>query len=75
LHREEHVVRAQQRLRVLIRDLLTEGARTRNIRDDVAPEELVSYCLSALAAAGDLPSEAAVRRLVKVTLDGLRPPR
>jgi AcrR family transcriptional regulator len=35
--------------------------------------ELASYCLPALAAAGSLPSEAAVRRLVKVTLDALRP--
>jgi hypothetical protein len=75
LHREEHVVRAQQRLRDLVRDLLTEGAQTGDIRDDVAPEELASYCLSALSAAGDLASEAAVRRLAKVTLDGLRPPR
>jgi hypothetical protein len=44
-------------------------------RRDVAPDELAVYCLNALAAAGDLPSEAAVRRLVTVTLDGLRPAR
>ena len=75
LHREEHVVRAQQRLRGLIRELLTEGARAGDIRDDVVPEELATYCLNALAAAGDLPSEAAVHRLVTVTLDGLRPQR
>ena len=75
LHREEHVARAQQRLRDLIRDLLTEGTRTGDVRNDVAPDELAGYCLNALAAAGDLPSEDAVRRLVTVTLDGLRPPR
>jgi hypothetical protein len=44
------------------------------VRDDVEPEELATYCLHALAAATSLSSEAAVRRLAKVTLDGLRPP-
>ncbi len=72
LHRGEHVARAQQHLSDLIRDLLTEGAETGDIRDDVAPDELASYCLYALAAASSLPSEAAVRRLVAVTLAGVR---
>jgi AcrR family transcriptional regulator len=72
LHREEHVVRARRQLRDLLRDLLTEGAQGGAIRGDVAPDELAGYCLHALAAAGDLASEAAVRRLVGVTLDGLR---
>ena len=75
LHRGEHVARAQQQLRDFIRDLLTEGARTGDLRDDVAPDELASYCLHALTAASSLPSKAAVRRLVSVTLAGLRPPR
>jgi AcrR family transcriptional regulator len=74
LHRGKHVARAQQELRRLIRDLLTEAAATSDVRDDVAPDELASYCLHALAAAGSLPSNAAVRRLVAVTLTGLRPP-
>jgi AcrR family transcriptional regulator len=73
LHRDEHVARAQRRLRDMIRDLLTEGAETGDLRDDVAPDELASYCLNALTAAGSLPSKAAVRRLVMVTLAGLRP--
>jgi AcrR family transcriptional regulator len=75
LHRDEHLARAQQQLRTMIRDLLTEGARTGDLRGDVAPDELASYCLHALAAASDLPSRAAVRRLVTVTLAGLRPVR
>jgi AcrR family transcriptional regulator len=75
LHRGEHADRAQQHLTHIIRDLLTEAADTGHIRGDIAPEELAGYCLSALAAANSLPSEAAVRRLVTVTLDGLRPPR
>ncbi len=74
LHRGEHVTRAQQQLKNLIRDLLMEGAETGDLRDDVAPDELASYCLHALTAASSLPSKAAVRRLVTVTLAGLRPP-
>jgi AcrR family transcriptional regulator len=73
LHRDEHLVQAQQHLTDIIRDLLSEAAETGDVRGDVAPEELASYCLHALAAASTLPSEAAVRRLVTVTLAGLRP--
>jgi len=40
----------------------------------IAPDELAGYCLHALTAAGNLPSEAAVRRLLAVTMAGLRPP-
>ena len=75
LHRDGQVARAQLQLRAMIRDLLTEGAESGELRDDVAPDELASYCLHALAAASSLPSKAAVRRLVTVTLAGLRPPR
>lgn len=73
LHRGEHVARAHQQLRGFIQDLLVEGAATGELRDDVAPDELASYCLHALTAASTLPSQAAVRRLVMVTLAGLRP--
>jgi AcrR family transcriptional regulator len=73
LHRDGQVARAQQQLRHMIRDLLAEGAETGGLRNDVAPDELASYCLHALAAASSLPSKAAVRRLVTVTLAGLRP--
>jgi AcrR family transcriptional regulator len=75
LHRDEHLARARQHLVEMIRDLLAEAARSGDIRDDVAPDELASYCLHALAAAGSLPSTTAVRRLVTVTLAGLQPPR
>jgi AcrR family transcriptional regulator len=73
LHRGDTVARAQQQLIDLFRDLLTDAVNTGHIRDDVAPDELARYCLHALTAAGDLPSEAAVRRLVAVTLDGCAP--
>ena len=74
LHRGEHVALAQQQLSDLIRELLAEGAAAGELRDDVAPVELASYCLHALTAAGSLPSKAAVRRLVRVTMAGLRTP-
>jgi len=74
LHRDRRIPRAEQQLRAMVRDLLTEGAESGDLRDDVAPDELASYCLHALAAAGSLQSKAAVRRLVTVILAGLRPP-
>jgi AcrR family transcriptional regulator len=74
LHRDEQVARAQQQLRDMFRDLLSEGADAGDIRDDVAPDELASYCLHALTAASNLPSKTAVRRLVTVTLAGLHTP-
>ena len=74
LHRGAHVARAHQQLGDFVRDLLREGAASGQVRDDVAPEELASYCLHAVAAARHLPSKAAVRRLVGVILAGLQPP-
>jgi hypothetical protein len=53
---------------------LTQGAASGDVRDDVAPEELASYCLHAITAATSLSSKAAVRRLVSVILAGLQPP-
>jgi AcrR family transcriptional regulator len=75
LHRDEHIAQARQHLTDIIRELLSEAAQTGDIRGDISPEELASYCLHSLTAAGNLPSEAAVRRLVRVTLAGLRPPQ
>src|SRR5947199_1956518 len=42
LHRGEHVSRAQQQLSDFIRDLLTEGAKAGDFRDDIAPGELAT---------------------------------
>ncbi len=75
LHSGEHVARAEQQLIDLIRDLLAEVAKEGTLRKDVTPDELAKYCLHALAAASRLPSKAAVRRLVTVTLAGLRASR
>ena len=73
LHRGEHIMRARQQLHDFITALITEGAAAGDIRADIAPRELATYCLHALTAAGGLPSKDAVHRLLAVTLTGLRP--
>jgi AcrR family transcriptional regulator len=75
LHQGAQVTRAQQHVHDLLKDLLAEAAATGHVRSDIAPDELARYCLHALTAASSLPSKAAARRLVTVTLAGLRPPR
>lgn len=75
MHRDNQVARAEHQLRDMIRDLLIEGAQSGTVREDVTPGELANYCLHALTAAGSLPSKPAIRRLVTITLAGLRPPR
>ena len=72
LHRGQHVIQAERDLVALFEELLREAADADALRDDVAPEELASFCLHALNAAGSLPDDAAVHRLVQVTLAGLR---
>ena len=74
LHGGAHVQHAHEQLRDFIQDLVIEGAAAGELRDDVAPHELATFCLHALSAAAALPSVAAVRRLVTVTLAGLGTP-
>lgn len=74
LHRGAHVARAQRQLDDLVRELVSVGQEAGDIRNDVAPDELATYCLHALQAASTLRSKSAVRRLVAVTLAALRPP-
>jgi len=73
LHRDGRVARAEYQLRAMITDVLTQAVYAGQVRSDVAPEELAGYCLHALAAARTLKSKTAVRRLVELTLAGLRP--
>ena len=75
VHRGEHLAGAQRQLLGFLQDLIADAANTGEVRVDVPPAELASYCVHALQAASSLPSEAAARRLVTVTLAGLRPPR
>jgi AcrR family transcriptional regulator len=79
LHRGAHVAHAQQHLREFVAGLLTNAVGAGDVRSDVPVHELAAYCLHALSAAGDFDSatgdfdDDAVRRLVGVTLSGLRP--
>jgi AcrR family transcriptional regulator len=74
LHQGAHMAEAQHHLHSFLASMVAEGAESGVLRGDVAPQELASYCLSALGAASALPSKAAVGRLVDVVVDGLRPP-
>lgn len=74
LHRGETVKQAEVELTDLVRDLLAEAARAGSVRDDIDPAELAGYCLHALGAAGSLPSDDGVHRLVALTLAGLTGP-
>ena len=73
LHRDHQVAHAQQQVCDLFRDLIAESAAAGDVRDDIEPDELATYCLHALTAAASLPSRAAVHRLVALTVAGLRP--
>ncbi|MDQ3915043.1 MAG: TetR family transcriptional regulator [Actinomycetota bacterium] len=72
LHRDHEMLRPEAHLHELVRDLLVEAAAAGDVRNDITPGELASYCLHALAAARTARSKAAIERLVEVTLDGLR---
>jgi AcrR family transcriptional regulator len=73
LHQGEHVARAHAHLTEFLAALAGAAAERGEVRGDVPAGELAAYCLSALAAASGLGSQAAVDRLVAVTLAGLRP--
>lgn len=71
LHEGSHLAPAYLQLHGLIEDLLDEAARGGEIRDDIPPAELATFCLHALDAAPTLPSQAAAKRLVTTILAGL----
>lgn len=74
LHHDHHVGTAEQQLHTLLRDLIAQAAQHGQVRSDVGAEELASFCRHAIEAAGGLRTAAATKRLVAVTLDGLRGP-
>jgi AcrR family transcriptional regulator len=73
LHQGEHVARAHAHLTEFLTGLVRAAAERGEVRGDVPPGELAGYCLHALTAASGLPSQAALDRLITVTLAGLRP--
>ncbi|WP_017197932.1 TetR/AcrR family transcriptional regulator [Arthrobacter sp. M2012083] len=72
LHSRPHVGDAERHLNAFLAALLAEGSEEGAIRNDIAPEVLAGYCLHALGAAAGLTQDAA-RRLVGITMAGLRP--
>jgi AcrR family transcriptional regulator len=72
LHRGAHVTDAGDQLHELVRSLIADAAARGTVRADVPADELASYCLNALNSASSLTSKAATRRLVEVTVAGLR---
>lgn len=71
LHTDERVATAQRQIHCFIRDVLTDAIKAGCVHADAKADELANYCLFALTAASTLSSEAALRRLVSVTLAGL----
>jgi AcrR family transcriptional regulator len=74
LHGGEHVAAAHQDLREFITGLVADAAADGAVRTDIPAGELTLYCLHALGAATSTHDPAAVKRLVQVTLTGLRAP-
>jgi AcrR family transcriptional regulator len=72
MHGGRHVAHAHHVMHGLIRELIADAVDAGDVRGDVPPDELARYCLGALDGARSVSSKAAVRRLVKVTLSGLR---
>lgn len=72
LHADDQVVHAEDHLRRMLIDLLKDAVSSGDVRGDIPPNELATFCLHALVAARTLKSKNAIRRLVDVTLDGLR---
>ena len=72
VHQGAAVSDAETKLKKLFGDLLAECQTAGGVRDDISTDELAAYCLHALSAAGSLPSEAAMKRLVAVTVSALR---
>jgi hypothetical protein len=73
LHRDARMERAHRQVHEMVRDLIAAAAEAGEVRSDVPPDELASYCISAVTGANPGDPKAAVGRLVAVTLDGLRP--
>lgn len=74
LHQGQHVQRARNHLVQLVAHVIEDGVKATAFRNDMSANELAEYCVHALAAARELSSKVAVRRLVNLTLDALRAP-
>jgi AcrR family transcriptional regulator len=71
LHVADQLSKPEKELRELLTKLIVEGVEAGELRDDVPPNELALFCLHAAAGARYAESEAAVRRLLDLTMTGL----
>lgn len=75
LHRDHQLQHARDKVRALVSEVIADDARAGRVRSDTPPGELAAYCIHAVSAAAELTSQASVRRLLAVTLAGLRADR
>jgi AcrR family transcriptional regulator len=74
LHRAPHIEGVRAQLRSLLTELMAGAAEQGAARRDVPAEELALFAEHALAAARELDSDAALGRLVRLTLSGAQGP-
>jgi AcrR family transcriptional regulator len=72
VHQGAVVSDAETQLTKHFAGLLDECQAVDEIRNDVGVGELAAFCMHALSAAASLPSEAATKRLVAVTVSALK---
>jgi AcrR family transcriptional regulator len=72
VHRQSAVESAEAQVRRLMQDLIQAAVDVGALADVGTADELASYCVHALGAAGEMPSEDSVARLVAITLAGLQ---
>jgi AcrR family transcriptional regulator len=72
LHAGAHIHHARRRLEHFVEELVRAAAEAGTVRADVSPVELARFCLHALDASSSAATKAAVRRLVDVTVRGMR---
>lgn len=71
LHRSNHTAHALDHLSAFVAAIIAEAASAGEVRHDVPPNELATFCLAAMAGARDLRTDTAVSRLVALTRDAL----
>jgi AcrR family transcriptional regulator len=71
MHRHEQVAESSHQLMDLLRSTIDAAVAEGSVRGDVPPDELARFAAHSLTAASGLPSKAAVRRLVALTLAGI----
>lgn len=73
VHDADHMHGPRAHLRAFVEDLVVAAAAAGQVRADVPAGELAVFALAAVQAANELPSRAAVDRLVATTVAGLVP--